>query len=711
MPLDKEIVTSHYKKPGPDSETRLSLLIYYRDGVEVVPLHPGQPLVVGRGDPSDVVINEQTLSRQHARFGLVDDQVWVEDLSTTNGTSVNGKLVTRCTVTQGDQIGLGAVSVCVHQLSPTERKQRILTNHDRFLADLEDEIARARTYGRSVGLVAVRSDRRSPGQLGRWCPRVQELLRPFDRIGLYSADEVEIAMPEASHEELAALAHQVVQGAQPHEPVLLCGVGLFPDSAASADELIEVTRRAGLQATPESPIVSATSSHTTFEPSADLPASSRAEGPIVQSPQMASLYETVDRLANARIPVLIYGETGTGKEVIARELHARGPLRDRPMKCINCGAIPSQLIESALFGHERGAFTGAHQRSKGLFEEAEGGTVLLDEIGELSPAAQTALLRVLETKRISRVGSSRELVVDVRILAATNRDLEQMCEAQTFRWDLLYRLNTMMLRIPPLRERQDEIAPLVFHFIQQANQDNRCRVHGVSPDALNLLCRYPWPGNVRELRNVIERAVVIVEHGVIDVRALSERVRDAGAEGRSRPATTRPTAEARRLDRPSGKRAGSITEVFEVPEEVWQSSGPVGAGAADKAPAPTSPAPPGSMDLKAEMERHEQALLLCALGRTGWNQAEAARLLHMPVRTLFYKIKHYGLRQEAGQASSSDPQLDEVGALAFKQLMQKHESRLIVTALECCGGDRAQAADWLQISARTLANKMRSYDL
>jgi transcriptional regulator with GAF, ATPase, and Fis domain len=209
--------------------------------------------------------------------------------------------------------------------------------------------------------------------------------------------------------------------------------------------------------------------------------------------------------------VLITGETGTGKEVIANLLHRRSPRADRPFVSVNCAAFPETLLESELFGYERGAFTGAERRREGRFEVADRGTLFLDEVGEMSPAAQVKLLRVLQERQFTRLGGNRPVNVDVRVVAATNKDLEAGVRAGTFREDLYYRLNVIRLEVPPLRERREEIPSLVEHFLRE-----NLRRHGRGPDgftaaAMDVLYRHPWPGNVRELKNVVERCAVLSE--------------------------------------------------------------------------------------------------------------------------------------------------------------------------------------------------------
>jgi two-component system, NtrC family, response regulator AtoC len=568
------------------SGPRVSMLIYHRDGAEIVPLHEGQSLVLGRARPADVAIRDGSLSRQHGRFTLVDGTIWVEDLNSTNGTLINGKKIHgRSRVKPSDDVRLGAVTVAIHVLSPDETGVQGLDSHDRVIEKLEEELQRAQTFGRKVAVLMVRAVERKRGHLSRWSQRVRQLIRPVDSIALYDSSSALVVLAEAGRDDATHFANAIILGQARGEPKLVCGIATFPESASSVNELLEVVRLAARQATARAPISiagGATDESTTHG----------EDKPVVCNAQMIEIFRTAQRVAEAQSPVLIYGETGTGKEVLARAIH-EGSRRRGPLRCINCAAIPAQLVESALFGHERGAFTGADRQAKGLFEEADTGSVLLDEIGELSSAAQATLLRVIETKRVCRVGSTRELGVDVRVLAATHRDLERMCEAGHFRTDLFYRLNTIVFRIPPLRDRPEEIGPLVQLFVKEANRANRCRVRQVAPEAMRLLERYGWPGNVRELRNVIERAVLIAQDETIAVDDLSERIRQ-----RSAPAA--PAA------RPAEEDDGTI---------------------------------------KDKLRRYEADLLLEALEANGWNQTRTAEVLGMPLRTLVHKMSTFGLKK------------------------------------------------------------------
>ena len=573
-----------------------TLVIYHRDGAQAMPLVDGGSVTLGRGVAANVPLRDPSLSRLHARFSCTDGVVKVEDLESRNGTRVNGKKIDVRKLKHDDVVKLGAVSVVVFS-GESLAKPLGLEGHERFVHRLEEEILRARTFERPLSLVLVRAATRKGAHLSRWAPRVRELLRPVDHMALYGPNAVEILLPEAGEEEATALAAEVVEGRAPTEPTLLCGVALYPQSAASAAELVGEAGAASQRATATHPIqVGGSSAGDRVAESIEVDDSS---GILTDSPVMRRVLDTVRRVARAEIPVLIFGETGSGKELVARAIHAQGPRGAGPMRSINCGALPQNLVESALFGHEKGAFTGADRQTRGVFEESNRGTVFLDEIGELPPSAQAALLRVLETKKVQRVGSSKEIEVDARVVAATHRDLEAMVADGTFREDLLFRLNTVTIAIPPLRERPGDVQLLAEHFLGQAARANNRRMKGINDDALAMLVACPWPGNVRQLRNAIERAVVLAQGDRITVDDLPERVR----RGSAGAASSTSTSGSVRID------------------------------------------PGEDVAFKDRMKQIEIDLILDALKRSNWNQTQAAKLLKMPLRTLAYKIKSYGLKE------------------------------------------------------------------
>lgn len=248
------------------------------------------------------------------------------------------------------------------------------------------------------------------------------------------------------------------------------------------------------------------------------------------SEPMRAVFQVIERLGNVNTSVLIRGENGTGKELVARAIHFNSPRKDKPFVAVNCGAIPETLIESEFFGHEKGAFTGADQRHIGRFQYAEGGTLFLDEIGDISASMQVKLLRVLQERKFTPVGSNREIRCDVRIIAATNRVLEDMIRKGDFRQDLFYRLNVMPIQLPPLRERTEDIPRLVEHFIEKFNvlhsrRTSGTEIRGIREDALNALKNYLWPGNIRELENMIERSFVLENSRYVTLTALPEELK------------------------------------------------------------------------------------------------------------------------------------------------------------------------------------------
>ena len=467
--------------PGP-REPRLSLVFYHRDGAKSVV--PGAaPILVGRAWPADVVIDDRSVSREHARFSLAENgAVAFEDVGSTNGTTLNGARVQRGLLRAGDELRLGDVSVALHVLSSAAGVLG-MAGYDAILRLLEDEIVRAKTFKRPVSLVMMGA-RTAQQPLPTWAPALLDRLRPVDRAAVYSGDAALVVLPESLRADAEALAANVLAAV----PTLRHGVACFPEDGTTADELVAVARSSMVGGTARSA----------------APPSAPGAG-VVVGERMRPVWDMVDRVASSNLPVLVLGETGAGKEVVTRALHERSARKDGPRRSVNCAAIPPTLVESVLFGHEKGAFTGADRATKGLFEQAHGGTLLLDEVGELPPPAQAALLRVLETKTLVRVGGDRDVLVDVRVVAATHRDLERMCQAGAFRWDLYYRLHGVTIELPPLRERADEIPRLVEVFLREACRDNGRAVRGFDPAALAALVAWGWPGNVRELRNVVEQ--------------------------------------------------------------------------------------------------------------------------------------------------------------------------------------------------------------
>jgi len=322
---------------------------------------------------------------------------------------------------------------------------------------------------------------------------------------------------------------------------------------------------------------------------------------IGQGPAMQRVAELVKRVAPANASVVITGESGTGKEVVARAVHGLSPRKDKAFVALNCSAIPPTLIESELFGYERGAFTGADQRRLGNFEMAHGGTLFLDEIGELPLEMQGKFLRVLEERRLRRLGGKAEVEVDVRVLCATNRDLKQEIRAGRFREDLYFRLHVFTVHLPPLRERPEDIPLLVQHFIEKFTGETGKHVHGATPEAMAVLQAYAWPGNIRELRNTVERGMILVDGDMIGEEQL--------------PPDMRPQA--------------------------------TGGGAAAL-----------QLPLGIPLREVEKEYVLASLRRNGGNKARTAEILGISEKTLYNKLHRYaaraGERVGAGSAAAED---------------------------------------------------------
>ena len=277
------------------------------------------------------------------------------------------------------------------------------------------------------------------------------------------------------------------------------------------DELVSIVRRA-------------LSTDTTKQPSAALDDDGRTSGLIGRTAPMLEVYKMIARVSDSRAAVLVTGESGTGKELVARAIHNHGSRASAPFVAINCGALTETLLESELFGHVRGSFTGAIANKRGIFEHAGDGTVFLDEVSETSPGLQVKLLRVLQERELVPVGGSETIKVNARVIAASNSDLEKLCAAGAFRRDLLYRLNVIQINLPPLRERCDDIPLLVAYFLRKHGSEEQSQV-SIHEEALRILAAYSWPGNVRELENVIERAITLSQGGWIGTEDLPERIR------------------------------------------------------------------------------------------------------------------------------------------------------------------------------------------
>ncbi len=429
-----------------------------------------------------------------------------------------------------------------------------------------------------------------------------EHLRPMDVVAVYAPDEYEILLSEvdqrSAHGLVARLRTELAPLAEGRASV---GIACYPIHGRTPEELIS-------RAAPA----------RTDDPA---PSGASLERETVSGGAIDRLTPIVERVAAGVIPVLIVGETGVGKDVLASQIHALSPRAHRAFVCVNCAAFPEQLLESELFGYERGAFTGAMQRKLGILESADGGTVFLDELGELPLAVQAKLLRVLDQREVLPLGALKPRRIDVRFVAATNRDLELEVQRGTFREDLYYRLNAVVIVVPPLRERVAEIEPLARTFVLRAARELALpRPPAIGPAAMRLLERYPWPGNVRELRNVIDRAVLLAGDG----KEIAPEHLPAEKMGRVLPSRDSPRAHR--------------------------------AIAAVPAPPPTPSHPAFAPE--------ERARVLAALEKCSGNQTHAAKLLGVSRRTLISRIEAYGLpRPRKGKSGPllGEETIDDLG--------------------------------------------------
>jgi DNA-binding NtrC family response regulator len=343
---------------------------------------------------------------------------------------------------------------------------------------------------------------------------------------------------------------------------------------------------------------------------------------VGSSAQMKAIFQMIERVAPSNVSVLVTGESGTGKELVARCLHDLSSRRTKPFVAVNCAAIPETLIESEIFGHEKGAFTGAVERRAGCFELAEEGTLLLDEIGEMPMATQAKLLRVLEDRKLRRLGSKAETPVDVRVVAATNKDPQQAVASGQLRGDLFYRLNVFNIQMPPLRDHAEDIPAIAAKMIEDMNQRHGCSISGIAPDLLNRLMAYDWPGNARELRNTIERATILAGSGAIKVEHLPPHFGDPGYATRFAPAAdvvaVRPAA------------AAAMDDARTIHVEVGTT-----------------------------VDEAERQLILKTLLSTHNNKTRAAEILGITTKTLQNKLKEY-----SNAASASAVAIDAAAAAA-----------------------------------------------
>jgi len=552
-------------------------------------------VTLGRARECDIQIIDPSVSRSHARIHL-GLPVMIEDLGSANGTRVHSQGLRagqRVELPAGESVELGGAILILQRRSMLTREWRIWA-HGYFEARLEEECARAARATGAFALLRLKlsDNARSEVVLQQV---IANTLRADDVVGIYGPGDYEALLIDRTEQQADEVA-QALEGAfgDVGLPVKIA-MAMFPRDGRTADRLVA---KAGAALRGES--------------------AERDGGKVVvRSAPMRRLYELAERVAPGDISILILGDTGVGKEVMAEELHRLSPRRDKPFLRLNCAALSESLLESELFGHERGAFTGAHQVKAGLLETAQGGTVFLDEIGELPMTMQVKLLRVLEERQVWRVGGLKPRPIDVRFVAATNRNLEEEIARGRFRQDLFFRLNGVTLSIPPLRERVEEIEDLASEFIETiAKQLGRSAPPVLGPGVLDLMLYYSWPGNIRELRNAIERAVLLAGTGSIQ-----------------------------REHFPVEKMTATVSTPIALPSSAPQFRDVVVMGKETLVPPPIPEeegTSPGDR-LRQQVKELEREHILSALSRCGGNQTRAAKELGISRRTLINRLQEYNI--------------------------------------------------------------------
>jgi DNA-binding NtrC family response regulator len=468
------------------------LLVIENNSSSIFHLPRTGDVVIGRTSEASLTLEHASVSRRHATIRIDDGVMRISDLGSHNKTRVNGELVPEWrTLSSGDVIGVGDVSMIVYVSAPP-MLSRATYPEAGWKRRLAEEMDRAITHRRSLAVVAV------SGIAPTLVPKIGEVLRLIDVISEPVDGTTLILMPEVDRDEARMAANRVMVAAMEHESDARLGLAMCPTDAADADTILLAARKALRSANPGR-VGEASGAVSRIELGSKVV--------MVLDPAMTRVYELLKRIATSNLPVLINGEPGVGKENAAYAVHHYSERKGRFI-AKSCAEITESIAESELFGYEKGAFTGANAAKAGLFESAEGGTLFLDEVGELSMTTQSKLLRVLQEKKIMRVGDTKERAIDVRFVAATNRNLEDEVKQGRFREDLYYRLKGLKVILPPLRERRCEIPMLAQTFVEGCQRAGE-KGKSITPDAMQVLLTHHWPGNVRELRNAVESAYAL----------------------------------------------------------------------------------------------------------------------------------------------------------------------------------------------------------
>jgi DNA-binding NtrC family response regulator len=613
--------------------------------------------VIGRSSEADVRVDDERISRRHANLVIADDRATLTDLGSMNGTRVRDRQMKQGAPVElltgetfelgGGADGIGVVFV-LQRRKQAQKARRQLYDHGYFETRVDEEIARSaalRSAGEDSGLTArseptdrpvtlarLHVEPRAGVDLGVVAEVLEEVLPRAVLAAEYAPRELEFLFVAMPWEDVEDIVDKLLARMQQVGAPARAGFGFFPRDGRTASSLMAAANsRLSSDREETVPLVVA-------------PPDGRDRSP------MERLQKLVERVAPSDISIVIHGETGVGKEVMAKELHRLSHRAGKPFVGLNCAALTETLLESELFGHERGSFSGAVATKPGLFEVADKGTVFLDEIGETSPAIQAKLLRVLEERTVLRVGGLHPRPIDVRFLAASHKDLEDEVAAGRFRQDLYFRLNGITLEIPPLRERTGEIEGLVTTFVADAcRRGRRAEVPTLSREAAQLLKSYAWPGNIRELRNVIERAVLLCSGPRITPEQLPA---DRMARTRAPPPPPPPPEPVRRPTAPPRPaeqfpRFGDDDESDSSTRPSMNRLGVTGERRRDDGePDPATLPPlrrPDIESLKGAVSDLERERIIEALRICGGNQTKAADMLGISRRTLLNRLDQFNL--------------------------------------------------------------------
>lgn len=591
-------------------------------------------LLIGRAPDVSLRLSDSSASRQHARIDVGGDDVWISDLGSRNGTRINGEILTETRMLLTGDV----ISICTATLV-FQRDSRVSAIRPFFDAmqlrqRLREEADRAQRYGRHLSLICLHCLSSGALQRSGVVNALQGLLRTMDVAAWIGTSSLMVMLPELDAAAASAQGQRFYRALIPLGIDMRMGVVSLPADGTDVESLLTACQSAATTASTPGVVVSVEQTASILEVG--------DQRVVLVDPAMKRIYALVEKLAKTEFPVLIGGETGVGKEAAARTLHHLSARKEQPLLVLNCAAFSDTLAESELFGHERGAFSGAVNSKQGLLESASGGTIILDEVGEMSLTIQAKLLRVLEANKLRRVGDVRERSIDVRVVAVTNRDLQAEVQAGRFRQDLYFRLSAARVTLPSLRDRPRELPVLARMLLEEAcDQCGRAPME-ITPAAMHRMLSYRWPGNVRELRNLMHFVSAAVEESQLQLAHIEDYLQSA-------PLTPSDTSQSARGC--VGAPRSLIPEAVLTPEQsgIAASSPERVTVAPSKVPAEVSASEASAggrrtfRPIEQEIRELERRRMLEALASCGGVQVRAAELLAMPARTFTAKMKQYNI--------------------------------------------------------------------